>query len=149
MVLKLLEVREASSENVHSSGDVMNMMREEARADRECFWVLHLNAKLHIIEKELVFMGTLESSPVSCREIFKKAIVNCSARIICVHNHPSGDPEPSAADKGCVEMLFSASDIIGIPLDDFIIIGTKGYYSFADQGLIEDYLSKINVKRAK
>jgi len=137
MNLKLLQIKEASNSKVKSSKDVYDMMYHEARVDRETFWVLHLNTKLAIIEKELVFMGTLDGCTIHAREIFKKAIVNSSCSIICVHNHPSGEPEPSEADLETSKMLVKAGNLLGIPVTDFIIVATKGFYSFGDEDLID------------
>jgi DNA repair protein RadC len=142
MDLKLLQIKEASGLAIHCSKDVYDMMYHEAQADRETFWVLHLNIKLAVIEKELVFMGTLDGCTVHAREIFKKAIVNSTCSIICVHNHPSGDPEPSEADLETSKMLVKAGALLGIPVTDFIIVGTKGYYSFGDKDLIDKPLFK-------
>ena len=86
MELNLLQVRETSGDAVHSPNTVAGLMREEARADRECFWVLHLNSGNKIIEKELVSMGTVSSSLVHCREVFKKAILLGATSIITAHN---------------------------------------------------------------
>ncbi len=70
------------------------MMREEARADRECFWILHLNNRNRVIEKELISIGIGNSCLIHPREVFKKAIVNGAECIITVHNHPGGKVEP-------------------------------------------------------
>lgn len=75
MKLKLLKIREVSGEVVYSHEIVVSLMAEEAKADRECFWILHLNASNKIIEKELVSIGTVTSSLVHPREVFKKAVL--------------------------------------------------------------------------
>ena len=72
MNLKLLRVKEASGVNICSSDTVARIMREEAKADRECFWILHLNSRNRVIEKELVSIGVADSSLVHPREVFKK-----------------------------------------------------------------------------
>ena len=99
MELNLLQVKETSGDAVHSPNAVAGLMTEEARADRECFWVLHLNSGNKIIEKELVSMGTVNSSLVHCREVFKKSIVFGATSIITVHNHPANHAQPSKEDK--------------------------------------------------
>lgn len=135
MLIKILEVREASGEIVGSPNAVALIMSEEARADRECFWVLHLNTKNQVIEKELVSIGTLNASLVHPREVFKKAIVNGTASIITVHNHPSGQIEPSEKDREIWERLDSAGEILGIIVLDHIIITSNGaYYSSKEKG---------------
>lgn len=146
MHIKILQIKESTGIQFSNSREVFNMMREEAKADREIFWVLHLNRKNKIIEKELAAVGCLDSAPVHPREIFRKAVINSSAAIICVHNHPSGDLKPSKADDDIAKQLFFAADIMGIPIIDFIIISPKGYYSFADDGLIEVYKLQVEEK---
>ena len=132
MRIKLLQVREASGETVTKAEDVTKFMAEEGKADRECMWVLHLNAQNQIIEKELVTMGILDSSYVHPREIFKKAIINSAQSIITVHNHPSGHKEPSADDKKTWLNLTKAGEILDIPVLDNMIITPKGE-SYSEQ----------------
>lgn len=126
---KLLAVREASEEKADDPESVYELMKEEAKADRECFWVLHLNARLKIIEKELVSMGVLNASLAHPREVFKKAIINGASAIITVHNHPSGSLQPSEDDIENWARLTKAGELLGIPVQDHLIISTKGYYS--------------------
>lgn len=126
---KLLQVREASEEKANAPESVYELMKEEAKADRECFWVLHLNSRLKVIEKELVSMGSLNASLAHPREVFKKAIINGAAAIITVHNHPSGNLQPSEDDFENWARLTKAGKLLGIPVKDNLIISTKGYYS--------------------
>lgn len=108
--------------------------------DREAFYVLHLDGKHRIISKELISLGSLNQSIVHPREVFKGALLNNSAAIIGVHNHPSGDPAPSREDKDITQRLLSCADIVGVKLLDHIIIGfvSSGpqYYSFVESGLL-------------
>lgn len=134
MEIKLLSVREASGEKVSSPLEVWQSMKAEAQADRECFWVLHLNTRLQIIEKELVHMGTLDASLVHPREVFRKAVINGAAKIITVHNHPSGNCEPSDEDRATWAKLKEAGKILAIEVADNLIISHSGYYSQKDQG---------------
>lgn len=126
---KLLQVREASEEKADDPESVYELMKEEAKADRECFWVLHLNARLKIIEKELVSMGVLNGSLAHPREVFKKAIVNGASVIITVHNHPSGSLQPSEDDIENWARLTKAGELLGTPVQDNLIISPKGFYS--------------------
>jgi len=128
MRIKLLQIKESKGEIITTPGSVSKIMKAESKADRECMWVLHLNTKNIIIEKELVSMGTLDSSLVSPREVFKGAILNSAHSIIVVHNHPSGTPEPSNEDIQIMEVLKKAGKILAIPVLDFIIISTSGEY---------------------
>ena len=131
MKLKLLQVRESTGVKAISPSDVYEAMGPEALADRECFWTLHLNSQMEIIEKELVSMGSLDTASAHPREVYKKAILSSASCLILVHNHPSGDLEPSFEDKRINKRLTEAGELLGIPVTDHIIISTKGYYSFA------------------
>lgn len=133
--IELLHVREATGVIIKEAEDVYKTMKEESTADRECGWVLHLNTKNKIIDKELVAMGTVNSFMTTSREVFRKAIINGSSRIIFVHNHPSGDTTPSEEDKIIMVKLRDAGKLLGIPVIDCIIIG-DGYFSFKQEGLI-------------
>lgn len=131
MYLKLLEVREASGEEICSPDTVAKIMREEARVDRECFWVLHLNSSNKVIEKELISIGVVDASVVHPREVFKKVIVNGAKRIITVHNHPGNTTKPSYQDLKIWEKLKKAGEILDIEVIDNIILTPSGHY-FSD-----------------
>ena len=135
--LKFMVVKEAMKVKIKSPDIAYEIMRTEAKIDRECAWVLHLNGRLDLTEKELVSMGTVEGAFMHSREIFKKAIVNGSSAIIIIHNHPSGDTTPSEEDFKVATVIKKAGELLGIPVNDFIIIGSKGYMSFADEGYLK------------
>ena len=128
MRVKLLKVRESTGERIGSPSQAYELFREEAAADRECMWVLHLNTNMEVIEKELVAMGTLDQSVCFPREIFKKAILNSADGIITVHNHPSGRLEPSQEDRQVWERLDKAGEILNIRVHDHLVISVKGFY---------------------
>jgi len=130
MKLRLLRVRESTGTKVTSPADIEAMFKEEALADRECMWVLHINTAGEVIEKELCFMGTLDQSIVHPREIFKKAILNSAVSIVTVHNHPSGNLEPSEDDKKVWDRLVKAGELLGIDVRDNLIVSRFGYYSW-------------------
>ena len=130
MKLKILQIREPLGYAANSPDFVARIMAEEGKADRECFWVIHLNVANTIIEKELVSMGTVSSSLIHPREVFKKAIVNGAASIITVHNHPGGQDMPSQDDKTIWARLDEAGKTLGIQVLDHLIITPSGkYYS--------------------
>lgn len=104
--------------------------REMQLLDREHFVVLHLDSKNHLIARETISVGHLNQSLVHPREVFKGAVLNSSAAIICVHNHPSGDPAPSANDRNITAQLRQAGEILGIRMLDHIIVGNNSFYSF-------------------
>src|SRR3990167_8669575 len=127
MKLKLLTIRESQGETINSHTEVLRLMGEEALCDRECFWVLHLNTKNRLIEKELVSMGIVDTAVVHPREVFKKAIILSAKTIITVHNHPAGgELKPSPEDIVVWERLTKAGEVIGIEVLDHIIIGPGG-----------------------
>ncbi|MCP4724043.1 MAG: JAB domain-containing protein [bacterium] len=103
---------------------------------QEEFRVLHLNSANRIIGEEIVTKGSLNASIVHPREVFKKAITDSAASIIVIHNHPSGNPEPSREDRMVTEKLKNAGEIVGIELIDHIVIAGKQYYSFAENKLL-------------
>ena len=82
---------------------------------------------------EIVSVGTLNACLVEMREVFKHAILNNAAGIVCFHNHPSGDAEPSREDRLMTEKLRAAGELLGIPLVDHIIVTEEQYYSFKEQ----------------
>jgi DNA repair protein RadC len=128
MKLKILALRESTGESLGSPHAVAEVMKEEARADRECFWVLHLDTGNQLIEKELVSVGTVNASLVHPREIFRKAVINSTVKIITVHNHPSGNLTPSPEDEILWRRLDRAGKLIGIATLDHIIVGPAGGY---------------------
>ncbi|MEI7788264.1 MAG: DNA repair protein RadC [Chlorobiaceae bacterium] len=103
---------------------------------KEHLFVLHLNTKNQIIKTEVVSVGTLNAALIHPREVFKSAIRESAHAIILVHNHPSGDVEPSNADKQVTTLLKQASAIIQIDLLDHIIIAKTEWFSFRERSLL-------------
>jgi DNA repair protein RadC len=103
---------------------------------KEHLFVLHLNTKNQIIKTELVSVGTLNAALIHPREVFKSAIRESAHAIILVHNHPSGDVEPSNADKQVTHLLKEASAIIQIDLLDHVIIARSEWFSFRERALL-------------
>lgn len=99
---------------------------------QEFFYCLYLDTKKFLIEKKLLFIGTLNNASVHPREIFKYAYLLSSDSIICIHNHPSGDTLPSKEDIVLTNKLVEIGKILGISVIDHIIIGNNNYYSFYD-----------------
>ncbi len=98
---------------------------------------LYLDAKNRLVRDELVSIGTLTSSPAHPREVFSPAIEGSCASVIVVHNHPSGDPEPSALDIALTKKLVEAGKILEIPLLDHLIVAKNGYVSLKDRGVVQ------------
>ena len=97
---------------------------------QEYFYCYYFNNKQELIERKLIFMGTINSSITHTREIFKEAYRISASSIICIHNHPSNDVTPSHADIEFSKNLFATGKIQGIPVSDHIIVGDNSYYSF-------------------
>jgi len=102
---------------------------------RERFHGLFLDARNRLVGEDEISCGSLVSSVVHPREVFRPAIRHAAAAVICVHNHPSGDPSWSAEDVAITQRLYHAGSLIGIELVDHVIIGDGTYLSFVDEGL--------------
>ncbi len=105
-------------------------------AAKEQFLVILLNNKNRVLGTELIAEGSLSSSVVQPREVFNPAILQHAASVVVAHNHPSGDPKPSANDREITKILVQAGNVLGIPLLDHLIIGDGTYYSFQEDGAI-------------
>ena len=103
---------------------------------QEYFYCLYLNNKNELIERKLLFMGTVNKSVVHPRELFKYAYLSSASSIVCMHNHPSGDVNPSKDDIMFTKALVEVGLLQGIPVLDHIIVGSDNYYSFSDNGMI-------------
>ena len=137
---RFLKERMMSKPYCHSSKEVFDYLYHSLRdVKKEQFKVLFLDAKNHILEEKTVFEGTVDTSAVYPREIVKEALKCDASSLIFVHNHPSGDPEPSASDREITRELVFASAVMQLKVLDHIIIGNNCYFSFADEGLIEEY----------
>lgn len=103
---------------------------------QEVFMVITLNGKNNILSKKEIFKGSLNSSLVHPREVFKEALKNSAASIIVCHNHPSGDPTPSKEDINVTKRIKECGNIMGIELLDHIIIGDNKYISLKERGYL-------------
>ena len=102
----------------------------------EEFHVLALDSQSRVVRDLLISRGTLNGSLVHPREVFRAAIAEAAAGIIVVHNHPSGDPTPSADDRAVTRQLIEAGKLLDLPVYDHVIVGAGRYVSFAESGLI-------------
>jgi len=111
-------------------------------AGQETVWVIMLDTKMRAVGAPVeISRGTLDQCTISARDIMRAALIANAKSIILVHNHPSGDTSPSAADVSITEKIMAAGDIIGVHVLDHIIIGTKteinaGYTSIRETGLV-------------
>ncbi|MFN0060083.1 MAG: DNA repair protein RadC [Planctomycetota bacterium] len=102
---------------------------------REQFFALLLDARHRLLAEHHISTGSLTASLVHPREVFRAAVARAAHAIICVHNHPSGDPSPSADDLEITDRLHQAGRTLGIELLDHVIVGDGGYTSLLDRGL--------------
>lgn len=122
---------------IKSPQDVYDLLAAELRhLQQEHFICIYLNVKNSVIGQETLAIGSLNATIVHPREIFKLAMRRSSASIICVHNHPSGDPTPSPQDIELTKRLIIAGEIIGIDVLDHVVIGGRKYISMKEQGFV-------------
>lgn len=107
-----------------------------AHAGVERVRVLHLNARNELIRDELVNEGTIDQAAVHVREVIRRAIDLGSASLILVHNHPSGDPQPSKQDIQLTKAIMDAARPLGLSVHDHVIVGARGHSSLRSLGLI-------------
>jgi DNA repair protein RadC len=103
---------------------------------KEHFKLILLNSRNKIIGIPTISIGTLTTSLVHPREVFKEALVHSAASVVLAHNHPSGDPDPSEDDLKITKKLVESGKLLGIEVIDHIIIGKSNFYSFREKGLI-------------
>ena len=122
---------------IRSADEVKEYLQHELRdKNREVFLAIYLNGRNQIIKMEELFQGTLSTSAVYPREVVKRALENDAAALVFVHNHPSGNPNPSQDDLSITNKLKDALMSIDVSVHDHIIIAGNDVYSFADHGLI-------------
>lgn len=132
---RLTKYKPAERYVIRSPEDGADYVMEEMRTlDQEHFIALFLNTKNQIIHSQTIFIGTLNSSVVHPREIFREAVRRSSASLIVAHNHPSGDPTPSPEDINVTKRLVEAGKIMGIDLLDHLIIGDNKFVSLKEKG---------------
>ncbi|MBN2537562.1 DNA repair protein RadC [candidate division WOR-3 bacterium] len=123
--------------DLSSAEAVARLMRSRfSHPNKECFYVLVVDARNRLIGREDVSQGSLNSTMAHPREVFEKAIRAHGAGIIVVHNHPSGDPQPSDDDIRLTRRLAEAGKVVGIPLHDHVIVSRDSHYSFRRRALL-------------
>ncbi len=133
----LPELQNVSSVVVRAPDDLFRgyrgLFNDQARERFVVFW---LNSANKVMGFEVVSEGILDSSVVHPREVFRGAIVATAAAIIIAHNHPSGNPEPSAEDMSITKQIVESGKIVGIRVHDHLIFAGDGYTSFAERGIM-------------
>ncbi|WP_134735409.1 RadC family protein [Proteus mirabilis] len=104
--------------------------------EHEVFAVLFLDTKLRLIEYAELFHGTIDGASVYPREVVKAALTFNAAAMVIAHNHPSGDPEPSAADRALTKRLAQALALVDVRILDHVVVGGNATVSFAERGLL-------------
>lgn len=123
---------------IENPEDIVKLVSHLAKKDREYCISVHLDARSCVIGIEEVAIGSLNASIVHPREVFKSAILNNAASIILAHNHPSGDCTPSEDDITITKRLVEAGKIIGIEIEDHIILAGSEFTSFKQESLLQN-----------
>ena len=124
-------------ERITSGKDVFEMFLPTLKSlDVEETWALYLDGKNGIIKKKMMTRGSVNSSLVSEREIFRDALLHSAVGIILIHNHPSGDPSPSLDDLEVTRKLRNGAKLLGINLMDHVIIGDNNFISLKERGIL-------------
>ncbi len=124
-------------EKIKKPETVFNLLKNEiGNKMKENFYILSLTTRNNLISVDKVSTGTLSASLAHPREVFLPAIKNSASTVIIVHNHPSGDTQPSEDDLEITKRLVEAGKILGIDVVDHIIVAKDNYFSFKDKGLL-------------
>jgi DNA repair protein RadC len=121
---------------IQTPKDVIAQVSYLKNYKKENFVVLYLNSRNELLNKETISIGTLNANLVHPREVFEPALTGYSSSVVFIHNHPSGNPEPSEDDLKITKQLTTAGKILGIDVLDHVIIAKKGFTSFKDKGLL-------------
>ena len=124
---------------INSTGDAVDILMPQLRHEvKEYVYALLLNAKAQVLCLEQIAQGGMLSSIIEPREVFHAAIMHRATALILAHNHPSGNPKPSENDIAITKNIVKAGEIMKIPVIDHLIIGDGQYFSFRQQGYLED-----------
>lgn len=129
-------VKYFNGKSIKNSGDIYELFSYLSKETKEHFISIHLDTKNRIICVDLISVGSLTSSIVHPREVFKSVLLSSAASIALVHNHPSGTPEPSRDDINITKRLKEAGDFLGIQVLDHIIVGQGSYTSLIEKGYL-------------
>ncbi len=134
---QLVREKEMPHANISCSTDAASYVREHiGDFDREVILAIALDARHNVNATSMVHIGTANESVADTADIIRIALFSSSRNLIIAHNHPSGDPSPSAEDRALTKRLKEAASLLNITLLDHIIIGSERHYSFADEGQI-------------
>lgn len=137
--IRACTVEEGDAPILRSSVDVFRAYRARLGVlEKEVFWVVLLDSRHRRLRDVQISEGSLNAVQVHPREVFRPAVRDGAAKLICLHNHPSGDPDPSREDIALTERLVEVGHLLGLPILDHIIIGGQNYTSLADEGFISE-----------
>lgn len=132
---RALRARRTLPEPLRGGEEVFRLLHPRlAHLRTEHFFALYLDAKGRVLHERTVSSGTLTSSLVHPREVFAPALLHRAAALVVAHNHPSGDPEPSAEDRAATRRLHRAGRLLGVELLDHVVISAGGFVSFLERG---------------
>ena len=118
---------------IHEPRDAISHLLWMQSLTKEHFQALYLDTRRHLIASETISIGTLDSSLVHPREVFKPAVTLGASAVLVAHNHPSGDPTPSAEDLALTNRLDKAAKVLGFTLLDHLIVARRGFVSLRQQ----------------
>ena len=121
---------------ISEPADVMPLVTHWADRPQEHFLVLSLNGAHEVLRLRVISQGILDRTIVHPREVFVDPLSDRAAAIVCAHNHPSGNTDPSPEDRELTRRLKDSGELLGIPLLDHVIFTQNGYYSFLEKGMI-------------
>ena len=129
------DAQEMQQPTMTSSRDICRLMQPLiGDLPHEEFWAIYMNKSHRIMDKKRISQGGLSATVADVRIILKQAVSYLASGLVVCHNHPSGNLQPSRMDRDLTEQLQQAARLFNIVLLDHVIIGEKGYYSFADHG---------------
>jgi len=132
-----LLVRERTDISIRSPQDICDTMNEIRELAQETFFVLTVSTKNKLIDKHMITLGIIDGSLIHAREAFRVAILDNSHNIVLVHNHPGGDPNPSAEDIQITKRFIEAGHILDIQVMDHVILGQNdSHFSMRESGII-------------
>lgn len=132
------QIRILNSEDLYAVMQKILLRDRKIDRGKEHFWVIGLAADHRILYIELVGLGTMREVVVDPMEVFSIALQKRCAKVVLVHNHPSGELRPSRADQDITDRMLQVGSFLGVPVIEHLIISEEGYYSFAHSGLLEE-----------
>lgn len=132
------EIKILCSDDIYAIMQKILLRENKIDRNREQFWTLSLDTAHKVLNIELISMGSINKVIVEPMEVFSIPLQKRAVRVILVHNHPSGELNPSEQDKDITDRLIQCGLIMHVPVLDHLIISEKTYYSFADSGLLEE-----------